>query len=70
MYKWLAMFDKAMNLQFAQEAGKFITSWAVFSPSKRTLFYEVTKLIKTQALHFFCVIERFFRRVNEICPFF
>lgn len=32
LYKWLAMVDKAMNLQFAEEAGKFIISWTVFSP--------------------------------------
>jgi len=67
LYKWLATVDKAMNLQFAQEAGKFITSRTVFSPHKRTLFHEVTKLIKTQALHFFCVISLFLRSVNEIC---
>jgi hypothetical protein len=62
--------DKTVNLQFAQETGNFITSWTVSSPCKRTLFHEVTKLIKTQALHFFCVIARFLRSVNEICPSF
>jgi hypothetical protein len=47
LYKWLAMVDKAMNLHFAQEAGKFIASWTVSSSCKRTLFREVNKLIET-----------------------
>jgi hypothetical protein len=68
LYHWLVMVDKAMNLQFAQEAEKFITSWTVFSPYNRTLFREVTKLIKTQTLRFFCVIARFLLSVDEICP--
>jgi hypothetical protein len=47
LYKWLALDDKAMNLQCGQEAGKFITG-----PCKRTLFHRVTKLIKTQSAAF------------------
>jgi hypothetical protein len=65
LYKWLAVVDKATNLHYGQEAGKFITS-----PCKRTLFHAVTKFIKTQALHFFCVTAGFRRSVNEICLFF
>jgi hypothetical protein len=59
-----------MKLQSAQEAGKFITSRTVYTPCKRTLFHEVTKLIKAQALYFFFLIALFFRIVNEICPSF